>query len=217
MFCFTDVREASTHLQTSGQRSMLTKDHLARAFSVYFDEMERCKQSKCYWALLHLVIVLPDVCAALEADNGETKRDLFKDWCKRNLENERLNPADWYRIRCALLHQGRTSDDKGDSQYMGYSFGQPSGNGVIVHNGVRVEKEGKLIHCDAGEIAKEVRSGIEKWFTYLLENASPKIVENVERNLEHLAQVQPGMPLPISAPIQSILSATTCSPSSRRG
>jgi hypothetical protein len=38
----------------------MTAADLERAFKTYFDEIGRCTASKCYWALLHLVVVLPD-------------------------------------------------------------------------------------------------------------------------------------------------------------
>ena len=38
---------------------MPLQSELEDAFEVHFDEMENCEQHKCYWALLHLVVVLP--------------------------------------------------------------------------------------------------------------------------------------------------------------
>lgn len=46
---------------------MLTGADLEQAFQVYFEEMDRCKAGQCHWALLHLVLVLPDICGALTA------------------------------------------------------------------------------------------------------------------------------------------------------
>jgi hypothetical protein len=45
---------------------MLTLADLEQAFKVHFDEMEKCEDKKCYWALLHLVVILPDICGALD-------------------------------------------------------------------------------------------------------------------------------------------------------
>ena len=45
---------------------MKTVDDLTTAFNVYFDEMTACEKNGCYWALLHLLVSLPDICAALE-------------------------------------------------------------------------------------------------------------------------------------------------------
>jgi hypothetical protein len=45
---------------------MKTAADLEQAFSVYFTEMESCENAGCYWALLHLAVILPDVCGAFE-------------------------------------------------------------------------------------------------------------------------------------------------------
>jgi hypothetical protein len=47
-----------------------TPEELEKAFAVYFDEIERCRRAGAYWALLHVVVALPDICAALESENG---------------------------------------------------------------------------------------------------------------------------------------------------
>lgn len=91
---------------------MLNRQWLEQTFKVYFDEMQRCVKGKCYWALLHLVLVLPDVCAAMESVNGESDDGRYRNWCKRYLSDEMINPDDWYRMRCVILHQGRTSMKK---------------------------------------------------------------------------------------------------------
>jgi hypothetical protein len=49
----------------------LTVADLEAAFKTYVDEMDRCVAATCYWALLHVVVALPDVCAALESADGE--------------------------------------------------------------------------------------------------------------------------------------------------
>src|SRR5262245_45193585 len=79
---------------------------LESSFKVHFNEMDNCEKNKCYWALLHLVVILPDICAALETNNGETDGDKYQKWCEKNLSNPKLAKQDWWAIRCGLLHQG---------------------------------------------------------------------------------------------------------------
>lgn len=45
---------------------MKTAEELKAAFAVYYSEMDRCEKAGAYWALLHLALVLPDICASLE-------------------------------------------------------------------------------------------------------------------------------------------------------
>ena len=118
---------------------MPTRPILEQTFKVYFDEMTRCVDGKCYWALLHIVLVLPDICAAMETDNGDTSPSKYQNWCKRYLADKLIKPGDWYRMRCVILHQGRTLDNK--SQYSAFSFGQPSA--AVVHRCVKEDGHGK--------------------------------------------------------------------------
>ena len=83
---------------------------LERAFALYFAELARCRAAGCYLALLHLLVALPDVCATLEDDNGRTSNDRYRDWCARYFNADvKFTAADRYALRCALLHQGKTT------------------------------------------------------------------------------------------------------------
>jgi hypothetical protein len=53
-------------------------DDLDRAFALYFSEMERCVSAGCYFALLHVILALPDVCAALETPDARTDGDRYR-------------------------------------------------------------------------------------------------------------------------------------------
>jgi hypothetical protein len=56
---------------------------LTDAFRVYLDEMDRCVTGQCYWALLHLVVVVAGICGALEAAAGEATKAGYIDWYQR--------------------------------------------------------------------------------------------------------------------------------------
>ena len=72
---------------------MRTIEQLRKDFSLYADEINRCEKAKCYCALLHILLVLPDVCATLETDPAGLKPevgDRYVNWCTSHLPN---NPA----------------------------------------------------------------------------------------------------------------------------
>ena len=57
--------------------------------------MDKCEAAECYWALLHLVIVMPDVCAALEHDKGDTAGESgkrYEAWCKSFWTTDAMSP-----------------------------------------------------------------------------------------------------------------------------
>src|SRR6187402_3006998 len=98
---------------------------LQNTFRAYFETMEQCVRGRAYWALLHVLVVLPDVCAAMEREDGDADDGAYRNWCKRFLADQTMKPGDWYRLRCLLLHQGRTRDDQGKSQYEHFRFSHP--------------------------------------------------------------------------------------------
>jgi hypothetical protein len=128
---FDQMMRAIENLHSPGRetrRNAMTRQWFENTFKVYLDEIDRCIQGKCYWALLHLVLVLPDVCAAMETDGGTTGGKEYRGWCERFLADPLVTPEDWYQMRCSVLHQGRTIDAKQISQYGGGRV-QPAGHG----------------------------------------------------------------------------------------
>src|SRR5436190_15604438 len=80
-------------------------DELTSAFAVYYSEMDRCEKAGAYWALLHLTLVLPDICAALESDPKAKVGTRYIDWCAAHfLSNPRLTAGDRYQMRNAVIH-----------------------------------------------------------------------------------------------------------------
>jgi len=170
-----------------------TFDQLEEAFRVYLDEMDRCVQGKCYWALLHLAVVIPDICGALEAQNGEATKAGYVDWCGRMFPPSPpapLLPDDRYVIRCILLHQGRTLASKG--QYAYYKFTPPPPIGVRVHG---TQFASDQITLDVVEMAEETKRALRKWFQDLQDPTEAQRAAGVAKNLSALVTVKP-QPVP---------------------
>jgi len=55
---------------------MRTIEQLRNDFALYIEEIQRCENAKCYWALLHVLLALPDVCASLETDQASSKKKM---------------------------------------------------------------------------------------------------------------------------------------------
>ena len=165
---------------------MLTQTELESAFKLHFDEMEKCEQHKCYWALLHLVVILPDICGALESSNGEAKPKWYKKWCDRYLSDNTISSDEWYEMRCILLHQGRTVAKRG--KYHSYSFGQPTSKGTIIHRITRTAPGVQNLHLDVGKMKREVVNAMKKWFRFLEKDADPLTSKHVQLHLTSLAR-----------------------------
>jgi len=168
----------------------LTTSDLEQAFQVHFDEMVNCESNKCYWALLHLVVVLPDICSAIESPGGDTNGNLYKNWCDKYLSGPDLSGVDWYEMRNGLLHQGSTVAKKG--KYGSFSYGQPTSSGGIVHRITFKGPSGKEhIHVDVGQLKTEMLVAVRKWFETITINSEHKKSQNVRSHLSALAKVNP--------------------------
>lgn len=171
---------------------MLAKGAVNSAFRLYWDEMDRCRDGKAYYALLHLTVCLPDICAALQSSNGETSGNKYKTWCDQYLTNPKLTGAERWDMRCKVLHQGRASIPPG--RYDGFSFAQPAANGEVDHERL----DGTTFILDVGKMAEEMKAAVEAWITKLESNLSANDAVNAAKNLPSLIQVRkftlPGKP-----------------------
>jgi hypothetical protein len=48
----------------------MTVDELAAHFSTYMEQIPRLKSADAYWALLHYIVIFPDICGALESTDA---------------------------------------------------------------------------------------------------------------------------------------------------
>jgi len=161
----------------------LTADDFERAFRLYFEEMDRCAAMGCYWALLHVLLALPDVSAALESPEAGVG-DRYKGWCRQYLSTPALSAEEFYELRCALLHQGQALGTEG--RYTTFSFAVA--NGISIHR-VVVASE-KNITLDPRQMVGEMKSAIRRWFADLLKPENAMRLAKVNANLQLLVKQQ---------------------------
>jgi hypothetical protein len=160
----------------------MTKDELKAAFNVYTEQIQKLTAAQIHWALIHYIIIFPDICSALEANDGESTGNNYKDWATRYLADGDLSAEEWWDIRNLLLHQGRTI---GRKRYINYQFRSPDANGQTTHKHISQN----IIVLDATELAKEVELGLEKWFGDIENQVDPTKAANVEKNIPKLAGI----------------------------
>jgi hypothetical protein len=179
---------------------LLQAGELNRAFGIYWDEMDLCRRAGTYWALLHVTVCLPDICAALQTASGETigqNATLYKGWCETYLQNPKISCDERYQMRCKVLHQGRASIP-GSPRYSGFAFTQPAPTGEVYHE--QLDPKGTFV-VDVGRLAEETRAGVQRWIAALEGNPTGDAAMNVAKHLHSLVQVRqfeippkPGMP-----------------------
>lgn len=169
---------------------MLARGSLHSAFKVYWADLELCRSAKAYWALLHLTVCLPDICAALQSDNGRTTCRLYIAWCDQYLPDPLLSSLERYQMRCNVLHQGRATAGT-HGRYAGFSFAQPASTGLVDHKRV----DGDTLVLDVATLATETKVAIDSWISYLEDHPSITLAINTHRNLPSLIQLRQ-FPLP---------------------
>jgi len=183
---------------------VLKPGQLDHAFQPYWHEMRTCRQHRAYWTLLHITVCLPDICAALESENGRAKRKKVENWCERYLAHPKLSAAERYDMRCIVLHEGR-AETKEPFRYEWYSFGQPSYAGEADH--MRVE--GLTLRIDVDRLSQEVQNGAERSIKEMEAESSGHRGEYVAANLSSLIRVEPIRVLKSPAPPSALPAAQT--------
>ena len=163
---------------------MLKNGKLSDALQVYFLDAERCCSKKAYWCLLHVIVCLPDICTALESNDGKATGDKYRKWCNRYFRHQFLNGAERYEMRCKLLHQGRART-KATIRYSRFEFGQPASSGHCDH--MRVD--GKTLHVDVTNLYGETRIAIREWVKDMESGPNSQRATNVARHLTSLVTV----------------------------
>ncbi len=159
--------------------SVLTRRQLTAPLQIYFDEIEKCFWAGCYWALLHLIVVLPDVCAALESENGMASGIAYKRWCARYTHQSALSPEEWYDIRCAILHEGRT---RGRREEKLYRFIECDPTKKLHRTG-----DAKTMSFETYALAQEMSLAVRRWIKALArERGRTPRSRNVQRNIASL-------------------------------
>jgi hypothetical protein len=164
---------------------MLAPGDLTRAFELYWGEMGTCRSAGTHWALLHVTVCIPDICSALESDDGEATRARYKAWCEQYLPNPHLAPAERYRMRCKILHQGRAGLDEEGGRYRAFAFSRRSADGHVDH--LRVEGD-KLV-LDVGELSNETEAGAKAWISDIESDLTGPRAALVERHFPSLVTV----------------------------
>jgi hypothetical protein len=173
---------------------MLTRGALDKVFQMYWDDMGRCRAGGAYWSLLHVTVCLPDICAALESDNGKTNGERYINWCGDYLRDVMLTGEERYWMRCKVLHEGRAQTGR-PGRYTGFAFTQPAATGDVDHRRV----DGTTLVLDVGKLSAEYERGVRDWIRIVEAGPANQIAPNVAKNLQTVVRVRPAL-LPTKVP-----------------
>lgn len=170
----------------------MTVQKLRSHFALYLEEIDRCLDAKCYWALLHVLLALPDVCASLEADPATKVGDRYVKWCDSYLPvGPAVSGVDRYHMRNALLHSGSTTAQNlgktHQTSYTHFSFVDPDTFDLSVHHTTNPNRT--ILNIHVAPMADETKQALENWFNAL--QGDPVRMARMEENIGRLTRFQP--------------------------
>ena len=150
---------------------------------------------------------LPDICGALESNDGQASGPKHIAWCRRYCPRppEILDAEDYRDIRNLVLHQGRTLTRKGRQ----YKFTKPTAEGARLHR--CVSDGGAVVVLDVDSLSDDLVAAMRAWFVDLQTPQAARVRNaNVVRNLPTLVMAQEQELPIISGSTFAVMN--TCSP-----
>lgn len=148
----------------------------AECMGLYLEQIEACLREKLYLPALASVLSLPDICAALESDNGEASGAKYQKWYDeyaRKYCSQQMTAKQAYQFRCKMLHQGSSQIDKHDENIR-VCFIEPSESTIciIAHDNLLDH----TLNVDLGIFCNGMIKAVREWLKNMETN------ENVQKN-----------------------------------
>lgn len=100
----------------------------------YLDQLEAANDANLYYIALAGALMVPDMAAAMDAEDGRTSAERYAAWFDQQAASHfygNITGEDCYGLRCSVLHQGRMEPHKGS--YSRVLFIEPSTSGLVMH------------------------------------------------------------------------------------
>ncbi len=148
------------------------------------DELDKAIDARLFYVALILALTIPDICSALESENGRASRQLYEAWANRwfLVDYDFVTSNDLYSLRCGVVHQGRFGHP--NMQYQRIVFTLPDGRGNVFHQNIIND----ALNLDAEQFCKDMGdSAYSWWMTYrqnpLVQNNLSRLVQRHENGL----------------------------------
>lgn len=124
-----------------------------------------------YFLSLFVALTIPDICAAMESENGKTENTKYKAWFNKYFaprnprkygDGTNFTADDCYNFRCAILHQGRSNNGK--IAYKRIMFFEPGTFSIGLHSCVVGAKtKEKSLVIDVKTFCTDMVNSAQKW------------------------------------------------------
>jgi hypothetical protein len=139
-------------------------------------QVRTSNEAGLYYVALFSALALPDICAALESDNGQASKDKYVSWFNTHVAsryNGFLDGETCYYFRCSMLHQGSTQHPRG--QYSRIIFVEPGQSGIVLHNNIMND----ALNIDVHIFCEDLCAAAESWWR--TESSDLNVQTNLQR------------------------------------
>lgn len=129
-----------------------------------------------YYLSLFVALTIPDICGALESNNGNASGKKYKNWFNKYVfskYNGIITADDCYHFRCSLLHQGITLHPK--SNYTRILFIEPGATTNILN----LARINGTLTIDVNIFCKDIVDSALVWLKDMESN--PFYIENSKK------------------------------------
>ena len=116
-----------------------------------------------YYLSLYVTLTIPDICGALESNNGQAQKSKYTSWFDRYIGPQYqgfLTADDCYSFRNSILHQGSSQPQHPRaSTYSRILFVEPGAYSGTLHSNVLED----ALNIDVGIFCDDILTGAERW------------------------------------------------------
>lgn len=124
------------------------------------NQIQQGLEANLYYLSLFVALSMPDICGAIESENGEATGQKYENWFNKYVApkyNDFLSGSDCYKFRCSLLHQGSSQHSK--NKYSRVLFVEPSATTNVFHNNIMND----ALNIDVRIFCQDIINGVNQW------------------------------------------------------
>lgn len=146
-------------------------------------QIEKALMFKMYTVALQSTITLPDICGALQSNDGIAKDSKYAKWFNKYMKDKTcLTAHECYKFRCCLLHQGISY--RNDKAIKRVIFVYPN-SCLKIDNSNFITTNNEALCIDLVTFCSNMISAVRQWEKDMEGNA------NYLKNYQHLINYHP--------------------------
>ena len=124
------------------------------------EQIKKGLDNNLYYLSLFAALSLPDICGAINSENGKASKDKYIQWFNKYVARKYqgfLDGEDCYYFRCSLLHQGSSQHPR--SNYSRVLFVEPTATTIVSHCNIL----NNALNIDVRIFCNDIVEGVEEW------------------------------------------------------